>query len=57
MPFYNAGKKLLLLVWASCAKSVFVARGLRYFQAIKGEDDNGDSQFVIRMRKVYLDLK
>ncbi len=50
MPFYNAWQEVITR-WSGLAvqNPVFVARGLRYFQAIKGEDDNGDSQFVIRM--------
>jgi hypothetical protein len=50
MPFYNAWQEVITR-WSGLAvqNPVFVARGLRYFQAIKGEDENGDSQFVIRM--------
>ena len=50
MPFYSAWQEVITR-WSGLAvqNPVFVARGLRYFQAIKGEDENGDSQFLIRM--------
>ena len=54
MPFYNAWQELLLAGLGYC-KSCVRARGLRYFRAIKGEDDNGDSRFVIRMPEGLLD--
>ena len=50
MPFYNAWQEVITR-WSGLAvqNPVFVARGLRYFQAIKGEDEEGNSNFVIRM--------
>ena len=49
-PFYNAWQEVITR-WSGLAvkNPVFVARGLRYFQAIKGEDEEGNSNFVIRM--------
>tara|TARA_R100001594_G_C4054357_1_gene265609 strand:+ start:7247 stop:12760 length:5514 start_codon:yes stop_codon:yes gene_type:complete len=50
MPFYSAWQEVITR-WAGLAvqNPVFVARGARYFQAIKGEDEEGNSNFVIRM--------
>ena len=50
MPFYNAWQEVITR-WSGLAvqNPIFVARGLRYFQAIKGEDEDGNSKFVIRM--------
>jgi hypothetical protein len=50
MPFYNAWQEVITR-WSGLAAQnpVFVARGIRYFQAIKGEDEDGNSNFVIRM--------
>ena len=50
MPFYSAWQEVITR-WAGLAvqNPVFVARGVRYFQAIKGEDEEGNSNFVIRM--------
>ncbi len=50
MPFYSAWQEVITR-WSGLAvqNPVFVARGIRYFQAIKGEDEEGNSNFVIRM--------
>ena len=50
MPFYSAWQEVITR-WSGLAAQnpVFVARGIRYFQAIKGEDEDGNSNFVIRM--------
>jgi len=50
MPFYGAWQEVITRWSGLAAKNpVFVARGLRYFQAIKGEDEEGNSRFVFRL--------
>ena len=55
MPFYNAWQEVITR-WSGLAvqNPVFVARGLRYFQAIKGEDEEGNSQFMFRLPEGFL---
>ena len=50
MPFYGAWQEVLT-TWSGLAvkNPVFVARGIRYFKALEGEDEEGNQRFVYRL--------
>ena len=50
MPFYGAWQEVITR-WSGLAAQnpVFVGRGIKYFQAIKGEDEDGNDNFVFRL--------
>jgi len=56
MPFYGAWQEVITN-WAGLAvkNPVFVARGIRYFKALEGEDEEGNKRFIYRLPEGLLD--
>ena len=56
MPFYGAWQEVVTN-WAGLAvkNPVFVARGIRYFKALEGEDEEGNKRFIYRLPEGLLD--
>ena len=55
MPFYGAWQEVVTN-WAGLAvkNPVFVARGIRYFRALEGEDEEGNKRFMWRFPEELL---